>query len=206
MSRPESRGGTSMGRLGVTGALLAWVAPALAEPADWDGAYTNAQADRGAEAYIAQCAQCHGTTLGGIEAAPALTGLEFFAKWEGETPGALAERTRLSMPPASAGSLSRAQSADLVAYVLRAGGYPAGATLLQTSAAPSAQTASAPGIRSTGNEARSASRPTGEEGSAEWRTYGGDLGHTRYSSLAQIDSSSFERLEVAWRLDRKSVV
>ena len=33
----------------------------------------------------------------------------------------------------------------------------------------------------------------------EWRTYGGDLGNTRYSPLAQIDASNFNKLEVAWR-------
>ena len=33
----------------------------------------------------------------------------------------------------------------------------------------------------------------------EWPTYGGDLGHTRYSALDQIDASNFNRLEVAWR-------
>jgi len=34
---------------------------------------------------------------------------------------------------------------------------------------------------------------------AEWRVYGGDPGHTRYSSLDQIDSSNVAKLEVAWR-------
>jgi len=33
----------------------------------------------------------------------------------------------------------------------------------------------------------------------EWRTYGGDLGHTRYAPLDQIDASNFGSLEVAWR-------
>jgi len=33
----------------------------------------------------------------------------------------------------------------------------------------------------------------------EWRTYGGDLGHTRYAPLDQIDASNFSSLEVAWR-------
>ena len=33
----------------------------------------------------------------------------------------------------------------------------------------------------------------------EWRSYGGDLGHTRYASLSEIDASNFGRLEVAWR-------
>jgi len=33
----------------------------------------------------------------------------------------------------------------------------------------------------------------------EWRTYGGDLGHTRYAPLDQITAANFSKLEVAWR-------
>ncbi|HET9360174.1 MAG TPA: hypothetical protein VFO58_10500, partial [Vicinamibacterales bacterium] len=33
----------------------------------------------------------------------------------------------------------------------------------------------------------------------EWRTYGGDLGHTRYAALDQITAANFSKLEVAWR-------
>ena len=33
----------------------------------------------------------------------------------------------------------------------------------------------------------------------EWPTYGGDLGHTRYSALGQISAANFSDLEVAWR-------
>ena len=33
----------------------------------------------------------------------------------------------------------------------------------------------------------------------EWRTYGGDLGHTRYAPLDQINAGNFSKLEVAWR-------
>ena len=33
----------------------------------------------------------------------------------------------------------------------------------------------------------------------EWRTYGADLGHTRYSPLDQINAANFKDLEVAWR-------
>ena len=33
----------------------------------------------------------------------------------------------------------------------------------------------------------------------EWPSYGGDLGHTRYSALDQIDASNFSDLEIAWR-------
>ena len=33
----------------------------------------------------------------------------------------------------------------------------------------------------------------------EWRTYGGDLGSTRYSPLDKINAGNFNKLEVAWR-------
>ncbi|MDO9519394.1 MAG: PQQ-binding-like beta-propeller repeat protein [Pseudohongiella sp.] len=33
----------------------------------------------------------------------------------------------------------------------------------------------------------------------EWTTYGGDLGHTRYSALDQINAENFNELELAWR-------
>jgi quinoprotein glucose dehydrogenase len=33
----------------------------------------------------------------------------------------------------------------------------------------------------------------------DWRTYGGDLGSTRYAALDQINATNFKSLEVAWR-------
>jgi quinoprotein glucose dehydrogenase len=51
-------------------------------------------------------------------------------------------------------------------------------------------------------------RPAGAQFGAkdgEWRTYGGDLGHTRYSPLDQINASNFNRLEVAWRFRTESL-
>jgi quinoprotein glucose dehydrogenase len=39
----------------------------------------------------------------------------------------------------------------------------------------------------------------------EWPTYGGDLGHTRYAPLDQIDAGNFGRLEVAWRFKTDSL-
>ena len=35
----------------------------------------------------------------------------------------------------------------------------------------------------------------------EWRTYGGDLGNTRYSALDQINASNFDKLQIAWRFN-----
>ena len=34
---------------------------------------------------------------------------------------------------------------------------------------------------------------------AEWRSYGGDLGSTKYSALDQIDGTNFDDLRIAWR-------
>ena len=39
----------------------------------------------------------------------------------------------------------------------------------------------------------------------EWPTYGGDLGHTRYSALDQIDADNFSDLEVAWRFGTENL-
>src|SRR5256886_2927575 len=38
----------------------------------------------------------------------------------------------------------------------------------------------------------------------EWRSYGGDIGHTRYSPLDQINASNFNTLEIAWRFKSDS--
>ncbi len=39
----------------------------------------------------------------------------------------------------------------------------------------------------------------------EWPTYGGDLGHTRYAPLDQIDAGNFRALEIAWRFKTDSL-
>jgi quinoprotein glucose dehydrogenase len=39
----------------------------------------------------------------------------------------------------------------------------------------------------------------------EWRTYGGDVGNTRYSPLDQINASNFNNLEVAWRFKTENL-
>ncbi len=64
------------------------------------------------------------------------------------------------------------------AFRLPAGCLPAALVLLATGAPLGAQTG-APG--------------------GEWPTYGGDLGHTRYAALDQIDAGNFDELEIAWR-------
>jgi hypothetical protein len=57
---------------------------------------------------------------------PPLTGATFTSNWDGLTVGDLADRIRISMPLNSPGVLSRQETADVVAYILRFNQFPAG--------------------------------------------------------------------------------
>jgi mono/diheme cytochrome c family protein len=96
----------------------------------WNGVYTAAQADRGAAVYAQDCANCHGAGLEGADMSPALAGAAFMASWNDLTMGDLFERIRISMPADRPGTLSRQQMADVIAHMLRANRFPAGATEL----------------------------------------------------------------------------
>jgi mono/diheme cytochrome c family protein len=96
----------------------------------WDGVYTVEQAKRGEPLYAQHCGSCHGTTLEGGEMAPPLAGGAFNANWNGLSIGDLVDRIRISMPQNNPGSLSRQQCADIVAFMLGAGSFPAGASEL----------------------------------------------------------------------------
>jgi mono/diheme cytochrome c family protein/sugar lactone lactonase YvrE len=93
----------------------------------WDGIYTDAQATRGAAAYGSYCASCHGATLAGTGEAPALAGGQFVGDFNSETVGDIFDRIRTTMPLAAPGSLTRNQYADILAYILKANSFPAGA-------------------------------------------------------------------------------
>jgi quinoprotein glucose dehydrogenase len=105
----------------------------------WDGVYTEEQAKRGSELYRASCAACHGESLIGVESAPPLAGDQFNSNWSGTTLGALGERIRISMPADKPGSLSRPQLGDILAFLLKVGTFPAGATPLDPQAVALAQ-------------------------------------------------------------------
>ena len=92
----------------------------------WDGVYNEEQAQRGRAVFLDQCSNCHGRDLEGADMTPPLTGGAFMANWDGLTLGDLADRIRVSMPMNSPGSLSRQQTVDVVAYILRFDQFPAG--------------------------------------------------------------------------------
>jgi cytochrome c1 len=133
LKRPKGRDYVKRSGFIIASALfvVSVVGSGQAQKTVWDGVYTEEQAKRGAELYAEKCSMCHGDSLGGVESAPALTGPAFYGNWEGETLNALFERIRLSMPQDNPGSLSRTQNADIIAHMLRVGGYPAGSTALE---------------------------------------------------------------------------
>ena len=92
----------------------------------WDGVYTEAQAKRGEDIYKRSCVSCHGVALEGIEQAGPLAGARFTANWNGVTVGDLLERVKISMPNDKPGTLSRQQTADVLAYVFSFNRFPAG--------------------------------------------------------------------------------
>src|SRR5438045_6959500 len=48
-------------------------------------------------------------------------------------------------------------------------------------------------------------RPQAGATGGEWRTYGGDLGNTRYAPLDQINKDNFNKLQVAWRFKTEAL-
>jgi mono/diheme cytochrome c family protein len=123
-------------RRAIITAVAVWIvgvfaaANAQAPKSVWDGAYTEEQAKRGADAYMKNCAECHQAELSGDGFAPALAGSDFMNAWNGLTVGDLFDRIRVSMPPGKEGSVSNADKMDIVAHILSVNKFPAGTTEL----------------------------------------------------------------------------
>jgi len=89
--------------------------------------YSAAQAKRGADLYQSrQCGMCHGANLEGNGPIPALSGDNFISTHSGQPVAALYDKVQKQMPPTNPGSLTPAESADLVAYILSVNKYTAG--------------------------------------------------------------------------------
>ena len=95
----------------------------------WDGVFTESQAARGAESYQYSCATCHAPDLEGDAGrdVPALYGDDFVRGWNRRTLKDLFDLLRKAMPKDSPGSLKEETYADIVAFLLQANEFPAGA-------------------------------------------------------------------------------
>jgi mono/diheme cytochrome c family protein len=92
-----------------------------------DGVFTDAQAARGQATYQKQCASCHGDKLQGSQGPP-LVADAFLSHWHTQPLSDLASKIRNTMPADASGTLTPQQSVDLVAFLLKSGGFPAGKT------------------------------------------------------------------------------
>jgi mono/diheme cytochrome c family protein len=109
--------------------LLAGFVPQ--EKSVWDGVYTDEQARRGEALYGERCVRCHGPGyMGGTDGATALVGPTFNGNWNGVTLDQMLDRVRLTMPQDKPASLSRAQTADALAFILSINKIPSGKTEL----------------------------------------------------------------------------
>ena len=137
MRRAASAPGAGFGSAparAVIGAVTALAALAAAPATGqtrtvWDGVYTEAQAERGRERYRALCGYCHRDDLsgGGSEAgAPALRGPFFLNQWRDRPLVDLFVTIGTTMPQQDPDSLRAQVVIDIVSYLLRQNGMPAG--------------------------------------------------------------------------------
>jgi len=112
----------------------------------WQGVYTEEQAARGDTEHQNNCSSCHGTEK--------YSGENFTKNWVGRTVFDLFDQIRTTMPDDNPGGLSAQQYKDVVAYILKTNGIPAGTDslpsdpeamrLLKIDAKPNKQTALRP--------------------------------------------------------------
>ena len=84
----------------------------------WQGVYTEEQATRGDTEHQNNCSSCHGTEK--------YSGDAFTKNWVGRTVFDLFDQIKTTMPDANPGGLSVQQYKDVVAYILKTNGIPAG--------------------------------------------------------------------------------
>ena len=84
----------------------------------WLGVYTEEQATRGDTEHQNNCSSCHGTEK--------YSGDNFTKNWVGRTVFDLFDQIRTTMPDDNPGGLSAQQYKDVVAYILKTNGIPAG--------------------------------------------------------------------------------
>lgn len=113
-----------------TGVLTGYAQPSRVVT---EGVYSAEQAARGRRIYDDRCATCHGGALEGL-VGPPLAGDGFLAFWSARPLVEIVDKIHRTMPPRAPEPLSRRESIDLTAYVLRSGGFPAGRTGLTEAA------------------------------------------------------------------------
>jgi alcohol dehydrogenase (cytochrome c) len=183
--------------------------------------FTSAQAVAGKAAYQRNCASCHGAAVDDGNSAPPLRGAAFLNKYGGKPAADLFTYVSTKMPPSGPGSLSGAEYAQVIAYVLQQSGFATGRKEFASEASalasvtipgPAAGRGGGGGGVSAGvklppapkkanpldkitpvTDALLQNPPTGE-----WLTWRRGFDYQGFSPLKQITKSNVNNLRVAW--------
>ena len=107
-------------------AALMMSASAQAPRTVWSGVYTDAQAERARPTFEGTCTQCHTEKPGSATRGGSVSGEKFMAAFQQKSVGDLLSYVSKNMPNGNGGSLPASTYNDLVAFILRANGFPAG--------------------------------------------------------------------------------
>ena len=183
--------------------------------------FTSAQAVAGKAAYERNCANCHGASVDDGNSAPPLRGAAFLGKYAGKPAADLFTYVSTKMPPGNPGSLSGAEYARIIAYVLQQNGFATGRSEFASDAAALASvTIPAPpggrGGRGGGLSAGVKLPPAPKKANpldkitpvtdamlqnppaGEWLTWRRGFDDQGFSPLKQITKSNVNNLRVAW--------
>ncbi len=86
------------------------------------GVFTDSQATRGQQWYDSQCAACHPSRD--------MSSNDFKLRWNGRNALDLYARIATTMPATAPGTLTRRTYTDIVAYLMKINGLPAGTAAL----------------------------------------------------------------------------
>jgi len=90
------------------------------------GVYTQTQAERGKSSYATHCAECHGADLEGTSFGDGVPPLKRDDFMTGKNLQNVFDKVKRAMPFNAPGTLPDGVYLDVIAYVLRENGYPAG--------------------------------------------------------------------------------
>ena len=125
LSQPGVSGGTSPA-VATVSAAQAPPTRSVSQQSVKDGVYSPAQADRGELNYRSSCGRCHSDDLMGDRDAPALVGGAFTTRWGGQTVDDLFQTIKRTMPQEAPDTLGPAAYIDIVGFLLKSNGHPAG--------------------------------------------------------------------------------
>lgn len=107
--------------------IVTGTASSASSRTNWDGVFTEQQAQRGQQVYQRACAACHLDSLQGDAVSPTLLGSAFLGRFSGLSAHEMVQNLRASMPQNAPDSLGDRAYVDLVAYLLKANGSRVGA-------------------------------------------------------------------------------